>query len=170
MRHTTPIPSRNELFSPVHIFGLGWIFQRCVGICPIKSIKWCHRFSFSWTWYVNMTQCPLVVFIDCCSIINIPYVTYISSMAKQSSKQNHELFETHDLFCGMAANMASSLSRWIYGTVDTFSTVLVSQEINFFLVLHLLSYLARFFTDMVSYMATSTWLLGQNRSSMDWKR
>ena len=56
----------------------------------------------------------------------------------------------------MAANMASSLSRWIYGTVDTFSTVLVSQEINFFLVLHLLSYLARFFTDMVSYMATST--------------
>ena len=169
---TLSIPSRDESIYPLYGIVLSWISLRCVGLFPRDSIKWCHRFSLSWTWSVIMTHLPPYIFSAFFVQLKIPSSPAISGMSLHSVsiRRNHFRFETLVALCGMATRVSVILSLRVYDRVTTFSSISIAQKITVLFVIHLASPLEKFLNYMGSSLATSIWLLGRKFSYMDWKR
>ena len=119
--------------SDVRISGVGCIYQRCVGVLPREAIKWCHRFSLSWTWAVRVTQNLPYVFSVWWILLKIPATptTDVTSLQSVFIRQNYFHCETLSTFFGIASNVADIFYHQLWSKVSTFSTMLTAHPRTF---------------------------------------
>ena len=115
-----PILLRYESVSPGQVGGTGQISWRCIGHCSIELVKYCHKFSSSWTFTVRWTRIFSTAFSACYILLNMPSFPAISGTAlrKMPSRWNHLFLDKWSAFSGipMSAYYSFYFHAWVNGS------------------------------------------------------
>ena len=160
------IPSRGVYVALVHARGFELISRGCVGLSSREAIKFLQRFISLWTDDIRIMCIPSEVLSAFWGQIKFPGAHAFDSTEIWiiPRKRNHFLLDA-------LANLLDSIIGLLYsssvvGGASNCLNMLIAHTSTFFLVIRLMLHLPFFFRYIGSSLATSSWLLVMNISSI----